>query len=122
MGGRPCTSHGSRWPFHRYFRDFLIRWWTPKDALAAGHRRKKGNLAGARDHRVGTHMAVIDGCADHLGILEGVSILLVALGEPRHQLADRRHSGRWVDLFFRLADALTHPRKIKKLHASSRVR
>ena len=54
------------------------------------HRREEGDLAGAGDRGVGAHMALVDGGADRLRMLERMGIFLAAGAEPAHQLRDRR--------------------------------
>src|SRR5579871_4748 len=88
----------------------------------AGHRREKRDLAGPGDRRIGPHMAMIDGGADHLRVVERVGVLLVAAREPSHELAHRPHARRRIDLLLGLAHALADPGEIQNLHASSRPR
>src|SRR5581483_9130190 len=90
--------------------------------LPAGHGRKESDFAGAGNPRIRTHVAMVDRSADHFRILESVSIFFAAPGEPGHQLADRGNVCRRIETLFRLAQALAHPGKIQKLHASSRVK
>src|SRR5579864_448791 len=82
----------------------------------AGHRREEGNLVGAVDPRLGTHVVAIDGGADHFRIFESVGIALAALSKPIDQFADGGHACRRLDLLLRQAYALAHPGKIQKLH------
>src|ERR1035438_3415083 len=84
--------------------------------LSAGHRREKSDLGGPLDWLPSLHVGAVDGGADHLGVLEGVGVVLAARTKPRHQFADRDHSGRNLDVFLRLADALAHPGKIAQFN------
>src|SRR5665811_1062699 len=61
--------------------------------LAAGHRREKGNLAGAGDRRVGFDVGVVDRGADHPRRLEGVGVGFAELRQPRDQLVDGANAG-----------------------------
>src|SRR5690242_17191840 len=81
-----------------------------KDGSAAGHRRKEGDLSGARDRRIRLDMGVVDGGADHFRFLEGVSIGLALPCKPRHQVCDRSNAWRRLDHLFRFADPFAHPR------------
>src|SRR3954471_12606076 len=83
----------------------------------AGHRRKKGDLAGTSDRGLRLDVGMVDGRADHLRIFERMRIVLAAPAEPGHQVADSSDASRYFDVFLRLADPLAHPRKIQKLHA-----
>src|SRR6185312_8116472 len=69
---------------------------------SAGHRREEGDLAGAGDRGIGLHMGMVDRGADHLRLLEGVGISLVARRKPGHEIADRVHARRRLDRLFRL--------------------
>src|SRR5262245_27991477 len=85
------------------------------------HRREKGDLAGTGNCGIGLDMGAVDRGADHLRVLEGIGVFLAAPGEPSHQIADSRNPCRKVDFLLRLADALTHPRKIHELHGECPV-
>src|SRR5262245_10281060 len=85
------------------------------------HRRAKSDLPGTGDCSVGLDMGAVDRGADHLRVLEGMGVFFTAPGEPSHQIPDGRDPGGEVDLLLRLADALTHPRKIHELHVECPV-
>src|SRR6516225_3142176 len=91
-------------------------------ASTAGHRREKCDFARACNPRIGAYVALIDRATDHVRIFECIGIALTLVGEPRHQIADRRDAIGRIDIFFGLADALTHPGEITNLHKSSCVR
>ncbi len=78
--------------------------------------------ARACNPRIGAYVALIDRATDHVRIFECIGIALTPVGEPRHQIADRRDAIGRIDIFFSLADALTHPGEITNLHKSSCVR
>src|SRR5579871_3547831 len=103
---------GERWFFAAAVVSFA-------SALAAGHRREEGDLAGACDRRVLLDMGVVDCRADHLRLLEGVRVAFALVGQPGDQIVDGAHVGRRLDGFFRLADALAHPGEVFHLHPSS---
>src|SRR6478735_5520497 len=92
---------------------------TDMGGSAAGHRRKERDFARAGDHRIRPDMGVVDRGTDHLRLLEGMGVTLVALGEPADQLIHRAHLGRRLDRLFRLADPFAHPGEIFQLHPSS---
>jgi len=60
--------------------------------LPTRHGRKKCDLAGARDPRIAAHMRLVDGGADHFGVLEGVGVALASFGQPRNEIGDRRYA------------------------------
>src|SRR5262245_42648994 len=114
MSARPCVnaavsaaaSNGSR-----------CRRMVADISSASGHRRKDSDLARSGHRGLGPHMGAVDCRADDLRILERMRVLVAALGEPGHQVADGRDSGRQLDVLLRLADALAHPCEIDELHA-----
>src|SRR5438552_12770511 len=73
------------------------------------HRREEGDFARAGDGGVGLDVSAGDGRADHLRVLEGVRVFLAPPAEPSDQVANRRHPGRQLDVFLRLADTLAPP-------------
>ena len=81
----------------------------------AGHRREKCDFARACNPRIGAHEALIDRATDHVRIFECIGIALTPVGEPRHQITDRRDAVGRIDIFFGLADVLTHPGEITNL-------
>src|SRR5438309_2730602 len=85
----------------------------------AGHRREKGDLAGAGDHGIRFDMGVVDRSANHLRRLKGVRVGVVALGQPRHQVCHGAHVRRRLNHLFRLADPFAFPCEIFQLHPSS---
>src|ERR1700753_586092 len=86
---------------------------------AAGHRREKGDLAGAGDHGVRFDMGMIDGGADHARRLEGVGVALAALRQPADQVIDGANAGWRLDRLLGHPDPFAHPGEILDLHASS---
>src|SRR5690349_23221067 len=88
----------------------------------ARHWGKKSDFSGSCDPRIAVHMALIDRAANHLRIFECIGIALALARKPCHQIAHGRHAIGRIDIFFGLADALTHPSEVTNLHTSSFVR
>ena len=84
-------------------------------ASTAGHWREKCDFARACNPRIGAHVALIDRATDYVRIFECIGIALTPVGEPRHQITDRRDAIGRIDIFFGLADTLTHPGEITNL-------
>src|SRR3954451_11842464 len=91
----------------------------PVMRLAAGHRRKERDLAGARDRGVRLHVGMVDRGADHLRLLEGVGVGFAPAGQPGDQLLYSAHGRRRLYHLLGLADALAHPGEVFHLHPSS---
>jgi hypothetical protein len=89
----------------------LIARWTS----SARHRREERDLASACNTRVGADVASVDGGADYFRASKCMGVFLAPAGEPRYQLTDGRDPSGRIDLFFRLANAFTHPGEIQNL-------
>src|SRR6185437_4551768 len=91
----------------------------PANGSAAGHRRKKGNLAGTGDQAVRLDVGVVDRSADHPRLLEGMGVGLVALRQPADQIVNGADAGRRLQRFLSLSDPFAYPGEILDFHASS---
>src|SRR3954452_15114206 len=91
----------------------------PLMRLAAGHRREERDLAGTCDRSVRPDVGMVDRGADHLRLLECISVSLALAGQPGDQFLDRAHRRRRLDGLLGLADTLAHPGKILHFHPSS---
>src|SRR3954454_22985599 len=83
---------------------------------SSGHRREECDLARPADGCIGLDVGLVDRRADDLRVFRRIGVFLTAPAQPGHEIADRAHAGRRIDLLLRLADALAHPRKINELH------
>src|ERR1700710_834049 len=87
--------------------------------LAAGHRRKECDFAGACDRGIRPDVGVVDGRADRPRRLERMGVSLIALRQPAHQLGNGANVCRRLDGFLGQAYALADPGEIFDLHPSS---
>src|SRR4051794_7810752 len=97
---RPCASRAISAPTSKSSR------WIRTVKSPPRHRREERNLARAGNLRLGLDMIAVDGCTDHVRVLERVGVFLAAPRKPRDQFTDRPHRRRRIDLFLGFADAL----------------